>query len=227
LGLKKKNNKLMMTDLKSMAKAVIYNIQGKESGSIELNDEVFGVKSKMSVIHQVYLALMANAREPWAHTKNKGEIRGGGKKPWKQKGTGRARHGSIRSPIWRGGGVTFGPLNIRNYKQKVNKKTKRTAVRMCLSDKVVDGKFIVLETLPTDGKTKAIAQLRAILPGLKKTTLLVTPKNDETIQRATNNIPMLDLQTASDINVIDLLHHQYVITTKDGVKELEQRLNKD
>ena len=96
----------------------LYNQAGQKSGSMELSDLVFGVKSKMAVIHQVYVALLANLREPWAHTKDKGDVRGGGKKPWKQKGTGRARHGSIRSPIWRGGGVTFGPLKIRNYKQK-------------------------------------------------------------------------------------------------------------
>ncbi len=209
-----------------MAKVAIYNNQGKENGSTELSDDVFGIKSKMAVIHQVYLALMANAREPWAHSKDKSEIRGGGKKPWKQKGTGRARHGSIRSPIWRGGGVTFGPLNIRNYKQKVNKKTKKTAVKMCLSDKVLENKLIVLESLPTDGKTKAMAQLRAALPGLGKTTLLVAAKVDESLKRATNNIPKFDLQTASDVNVVDLLHHQYVITTTDGVKKLEKRLAK-
>ena len=110
-----------------MAKVAIYNDRGKENGSLELDDNIFGLKSKMAVIHQVYLALMANAREPWAHAIDKSEVSGGGKKPWKQKGTGRARHGSIRSPIWRGGGATFGPLNTRNYKQKINKKTKKTA----------------------------------------------------------------------------------------------------
>jgi len=209
-----------------MAKVAIYNDRGKENGSLELDDNIFGLKSKMAVIHQVYLALMANAREPWAHAIDKSEVSGGGKKPWKQKGTGRARHGSIRSPIWRGGGATFGPLNTRNYKQKINKKTKKTAVKMCLSDKVQTSKFIVLENLVVDGKTKAMATLRAALPGLGKTTLLLASKNDEALKRAVNNIPKLDIQTASDVNVIDLLHHQYIITTKDGVKELENRLVK-
>src|SRR3989338_5705358 len=137
-----------------MPKAVLYNVQGEKTGDMELNDAVFGVKPKKSVVHQVYTALLANAREPWAHTKDKGDVRGGGKKPWRQKGTGRARHGSIRSPIWRGGGITFGPLNVRNYTKKVNKKMSQVAVRMCLTDKVNDARFIVLEALTPSGKTK-------------------------------------------------------------------------
>ncbi len=209
-----------------MAKVALYNNQGKENGVVELNDSVFGVKLKMSVIHQVYTALMANIREPWAHTKNKGEVRGGGKKPWKQKGTGRARHGSIRSPIWRGGGVTFGPLKDRNYKQKINKKMNRQAVKMCLSDKVLENKFIVLEDLPADGKTKVMGKLRLALPGLGKTTLCLLAKKDEMAQRATRNIPKFDLQMASDVNVVDLLHHQYIFATKEAVKTLESRLIK-
>ena len=207
-----------------MAKVVLYNIKGKEEGSFDLNDAVFGVKSKMAVIHQVYTALMANAREPWAHTKNKGEVRGGGKKPWKQKGTGRARHGSIRSPIWKGGGVTFGPLKYRNYKQKINKKMNQQAVRMCLSDKILSNKFAVLEDLISEGKTKAMVELRNALPGAKKTVLWLVPKSDAMIKRATNNIPKLDLQLASNVNVVDLLHHQYVVATKAAAKILEKRL---
>lgn len=209
-----------------MAKVALYNIKGKEEGQIDLNDAVFGVKSKMAVIHQVYNAIMANAREPWAHTKNRGEVRGGGRKPWKQKGTGRARHGSIRSPIWKGGGVTFGPLKYRNYKQKVNQKMNKLAVRMCLSDKVLDKKFVVLEDLKSDGKTKLMAELRNAMPGAQKTMLWLLPKSDEMVKRATRNIPKLDLQLASDVNVVDLLHHQYVIATKDAALILEKRLAK-
>lgn len=209
-----------------MAKVALYNIKGKEEGAIDLNDAVFGVKSKMAVIHQVYTALMANAREPWAHTKNKGEVRGGGKKPWKQKGTGRARHGSIRSPIWKGGGVTFGPLKYRNYKQKINQKMNQQAVRMCLSDKVLAKKFVVLEDLTSEGKTKAMAELRKALPGSNKTALWLVPKSDLMIKRSTRNIPYMDLQLASDVNVVDLLHHQYVVVTKAAVEILVKRLAK-
>ena len=114
-----------------MLNAKVYNQTGKENGEVELTEAVFGVKPKVSVVHQVFVALRANAREPWADTKNKGEVRGGGRKPWKQKGTGRARHGSIRSPIWKGGGITFGPLSTRNYKQKINKRTV-----LCLTMKI-------------------------------------------------------------------------------------------
>lgn len=209
-----------------MAKVAVYNNLAKETGSMELNDTVFGIKSKMPVIHQVYVALTANLREPWAHTKNRGEVRGGGKKPWKQKGTGRARHGSIRSPIWRGGGITFGPLNVRNYKQKVNEKMNKQAVRMCLSDKIIENKFIVLEDLTSDGKTKVMAQLRDALPGSKKTALWLLPKKDDMVKRATRNLEKLDLKLASDVNVVDLLHHQYIIITKAGVNVLEKRLAK-
>jgi large subunit ribosomal protein L4 len=216
-----------VTDLKSMAKVALYNNQGKESGSLDLNDDVFGVKSKMAVIHQVYNALMSNLREPWAHSKNKGEVRGGGKKPWRQKGTGRARHGSIRSPIWRGGGVTFGPLNTRNYKQKINKKMNKQAVRMCLSDKILESKFFAIEDLINeDGKTKSMAKLRLALPGSGRTTLLLVSKQDEMLKRSTRNLPKFNLQLASDVNVVDLLHNQYVFATKSAIEALENRLKK-
>ncbi len=122
-------------------KVKVYNLEGKEVKQVELNDAVFNVPVKSSVVHEVFVAQRNNAREPWADTKKRGEVRGGGKKPWQQKGTGRARHGSIRSPIWKGGGVTFGPLSIRNYTTKINKKTRRLATRMCLSDKAQNTRF--------------------------------------------------------------------------------------
>ncbi|MFZ2189956.1 MAG: 50S ribosomal protein L4 [Candidatus Magasanikiibacteriota bacterium] len=209
-----------------MAKVKLYNQEGKEVSDLELNDKVFGVKAKSSVLYQVYNAIMANAREPWAHTKNKGEVRGGGRKPWKQKGTGRARHGSIRSPLWVGGGVTFGPLNVRNYKQKINKKMNQTAVRMCLSDKAKSGLLVVLEDLQSDGKTSGMSKLRKSLPGFGKTTLLLAHVNDEKVNLATRNIKRFDMQQAKDVNVVDLLHHQFVITTKKGIEQLEKRLAK-
>jgi len=205
----------------------LYNQAGQKSGSMELSDLVFGVKSKMAVIHQVYVALLANLREPWAHTKDKGDVRGGGKKPWKQKGTGRARHGSIRSPIWRGGGVTFGPLKIRNYKQKINKKMNQAAVRMCLSDKAIENKLLVLEAIPKDGKTGAVVKLRQVLPGDKKSTLWLTDVRDDMLKRALGNVQKSDMKLASEVNVVDLLHHQYVIANKEAIKVLENRLAKN
>lgn len=207
-----------------MAKVPLYNIDGTTAGELTLSDAVFAVAPKKSVVHQVYVALEANDREPWAHSKDKSEIRGGGKKPWKQKGTGRARHGSIRSPIWRGGGVTFGPLNTRNYTQKINKKMNQEAVRMCLSDKVNEARFIILDSFNPAGKTKEMAAIRKALPGNGKSTLLLAAGPDEKLNLATRNIPTVHLQRVQDVNVVDLLHHQYIITTKDGVEALEKRL---
>ncbi|MFH1946979.1 MAG: 50S ribosomal protein L4 [Candidatus Magasanikbacteria bacterium] len=207
-----------------MAKVKLYNQEGKEAGSIDLNDDVFGLKIKNSVVHQVYTAIMANARESWADTKNKGEVRGGGRKPWKQKGTGRARHGSIRSPLWVGGGVTFGPLSIRNYKQKINKKMNKLAVKMCLSDKVLNELLIVLEDINVDGKVKEMVKLRKELPGQGKTTLFLAPDNNEKVNLASRNVVRLDMQQAKDVNVVDLLHHKFIITTKKGLEVLEKRL---
>lgn len=208
-----------------MAKVSVYNKEGKEAGTIELSDAVFAVDPKRSLVHQVYVALTANARQPWAHSKDRSEVRGGGKKPWKQKGTGRARHGSTRSPIWVGGGITFGPRNDRNYKQKVNKKMSKQAVRMCLSDKVRDGKLLVVESLPEEGKTKQMAALRTVLPGNGKTTMILTEENKANIMRAVRNIPRLDLGRAIDLNVVDCLNHQYLVVTKEGVSILEKRLS--
>lgn len=202
----------------------MYNAKGKKDGDIELNDAVFGVTPKQSVVHQVFVALMANQRQPWAHTKDKSEVRGGGRKPWRQKGTGRARHGSIRSPLWAGGGVTFGPLKTRNYKQKINKKMNKVAVRMCLTDKVNDEKFVVVGELPADGKTATAATLRAALPGQGKTTLVLTAEKNDQVLRAAENLDNFDVQIAQDVNVRDLLNHQYVIASKGAVEVLEKRL---
>ncbi len=207
-----------------MAKVPLYNIDGTTAGELTLNDAVFAITPKKSLVHQVYTALESNEREPWSHSKDKSEIRGGGKKPWKQKGTGRARHGSIRSPIWKGGGVTFGPLNVRNYTKKVNKKMSQVAVRMCLTDKVNDARFIVLEALTPSGKTKEMVAIRKALPGTGKTTLLLAVSADEKLNLATRNITKVHLQRVQDVNVVDLLHHQYIITTKEGVQALEKRL---
>jgi len=209
-----------------MATVKIFNQEGKENGELNLNDAVFGVKVKESVVYQVFNALRANARESWADTKNKGEVRGGGKKPWKQKGTGRARHGSIRSPLWRGGGITFGPISARNYQQKINKEMNRVAVRMCLSDKLADGKLVVLESLASEaGKTKAIAILLKKLPCANRSTVLLTG-GDENLQKASRNIGKLALQRAQDLNVLDLLENQYLVASKKDLEMLEKRLAK-
>lgn len=163
------NIKNMSTD---SLKTQVYNQTGEKVKQLELNPAVFGIKAKEAVIHQVVVAQMANARKPIAHTKLKSEVQGGGKKPWRQKGTGRARHGSTRSPLWVGGGVTFGPRNTVNFKQKVNKKMKTKALFMCLTDKLASRQLILLDQLQlTQSKTKemitVIKNLKDILE-LKK-----------------------------------------------------------
>lgn len=205
-------------------KLPVYNNEGKKGSDIDVSDAVFGAQVNPAVVHQVYLALENNARQPWAHSKNRGEIRGGGKKPWKQKGTGRARHGSIRSPLWVGGGVTFGPLKTRNYNQKVNKKTSRLAVRMSLSGKAAAEQLMVISDANFEGKTSKISACRAAMPGAGKSTLILTAGNDDTLSRAVRNLPKVNVQRAEDVNVADLMHHQFVIVTDAGVKTLEQRL---
>ncbi len=209
-----------------MAKLPLYNQIGESVGTLEANDAVFGVKPKESVIHQVYVALGANLRMPWADTKDRGEVSGGGKKPWKQKGTGRARHGSIRSPIWKGGGVTFGPLSTRNYKQKINKKMNQTALRMSLSDRALSQQILGIETLPTDGKTKIMAALRSKLPGAGKSTVVIVSGDNKEIIRSIQNLPRVELKRAADLNVLDVMDHQYLIATKEAITELEKRLAK-
>ncbi len=209
-----------------MAKVPVYNETGKEQGELELDDSVFGVKAKLSLIHQVFEAILSNARQPWAHTKDKSEVRGGGRKPWKQKGTGRARHGSIRSPIWKGGGVTFGPLNRRNYKKKINRKMSQKAIKAVLSDKVNNGSLLVVEHFPKDGKTKSVDTLRNNLPGFGKTTIFVMGESNLNFLNASRNVQKLDVQRAIDLNVADLLTHQYLVMDKSAVEVILERLTK-
>jgi len=207
-------------------KMPLYNLEGEKTKDLEVSDSVFDVKPKQEVVHQVFVALCANARQPWAHSKDRGDVRGGGKKPWRQKGTGRARHGSSRSPIWSGGGVTFGPLKNRNYKQKINKKMNTQAVRMCLSDKVADQRIVAIEKFEFAGKTKTFARLYAKLPCANKSTIILSERADETLDRVTRNVPKIDIVRAQDISVVDLLNHQYIVATPESIKSLEKRLTK-
>jgi len=143
-----------------MKKAAVYNVKAEKVKDIELNPAIFNVEAKESVVHQVAVAQMANSRVAIAHTKTRGEVRGGGAKPWRQKGTGRARAGSNRSPIWVGGGITFGPRKDRNFSQKVNKKMKTRALFMCLSDKVSNNLLVLLDKLSLEnGKTKEVVEV--------------------------------------------------------------------
>ncbi len=207
-------------------KLKVYNLQGKETKDLELSDEVFGVKINPSVVHEVFVAQMNNTRESWADTKNRGEVAGGGKKPWQQKGTGRARHGSIRSPIWKGGGVAFGPLSERNYKTKINKKTRRVATRMCLTDKAANGALVVVENFSfAEPKTKLFAEFLKAMPLKQKTFLILTSGKDANVMRMTQNLKTVETLRAEDVNVMEMMNKQGIITTIDGIKKLEEVLS--
>lgn len=208
-----------------MTQVNVYNAKGEQNKTIDLNDSVFALPLNTSLVHQVYLAIRANIRLPWADTKDKGEVRGGGKKPWKQKGTGRARHGSIRSPIWKGGGVTFGPLTDRNYKQKINKKMSRRAVAMSLSEKLRSAELIILDELQSTGKTKEMAALRKALPGMGKTTLFLVNDMNPEVTKAIKNLPLSEIKKAVDVNVMDLMHNKFIIATEQSMRVLEKRLS--
>jgi len=208
-------------------KVKVYNLEGKETGEMNLLDSVFGVKIKPEVVHEVFVALQNNQREPWADTKSKGEVRGGGKKPWQQKGTGRARHGSIRSPIWKGGGVTFGPLSIRNYKTKINKKTKQLALKMCLSDRASSNALWVFEDFNfSEPKTKLFVKFLTALPAKAKSFLLLTPGKNDNVIRMTRNLKSVKTARVEDINVMDVLSKSVVLTNKAGAEKLEAALSK-
>ncbi|TSC95663.1 MAG: LSU ribosomal protein L4P [Parcubacteria group bacterium Athens1014_10] len=204
-------------------KAKIYNQEGKETGEQELNPDIFGLKVKSELIHQAMVAQLANLRQPWAHVKTKGEVSGGGKKPWKQKGTGRARAGSIRSPLWRGGGAIFGPRKEKNYKQKVNKKVRKQALLMCLSDKVNTHKLILVDKLELpEIKTKKMAEILEKLPSKKNKTLIILNKDNKNVIQSSKNIPFVKSVFANNLNIMDLLNYKYVLLPLKGLELLEK-----
>ena len=201
-----------------------YNQNGEEIGKIELSDGIFGVPINPSLLHQAVVAQMGNMRQVIAHTKDRSEVRGGGKKPWRQKGTGRARHGSRRSPLWVGGGVTFGPTNYRNFKKKINAKMKRKATLMALSGKAKDKELIVLDKIElASPKTKEMAAVvDRVVPNVKS-ALLVLPVKNETIERAGRNIADFKIRSISNINVVDLLNYKYLVLTQGTVEALNKK----
>lgn len=215
-------------------KIPVYNIAGEKIKEAELDPRIFGVKPKTAVLHQVVVAQQNNGRQVLAHTKGKGEVRGGGKKPWRQKGTGRARHGSIRSPLWRGGGITFGPTSERNFSQKVNKKQKQLALAMCLSDKAAGGFLAVFDKLElASGKTKdlnnLVKNLKSKIQGLNqmKKTLIVLDKNDEKIINASLNLKNISVVLADSLNCVALLKHDGLMASEAAVKVIEKHYQKN
>ncbi len=205
-----------------MSKIKVYNQDGKVVSEREMAPKLFDVKINEGLVHLAAEAQMANSRVAAGHSKTRGEVRGGGKKPWKQKGTGRARHGSIRSPIWRGGGVTFGPQSERNFAKKLNRKSKKTALAMALTDKVKHEALLGLESLSVDaGKTKTMAGMLAKLPVGRK-TLLILPKSDPMAVRASRNLKNLWTVTASAVNLVDVLKADTVVASVAALDLLEK-----
>jgi len=187
-------------------KAPLYNKKGKEIGKIELPEEFFNVEMNKELVRQVFICQAANKRQGSAHSKDRGEVRGGGKKPWRQKGTGRARHGSIRSPIWKGGGVAFGPINEKNYKKRIPREMKRRALSMVLSEKLRDKEIVFVDNLDIEKpKTKFIKEMIDNLPiDIKNKTMILSYGNRNMIL-ASGNILKVSTMPVRNINVLDLL----------------------
>lgn len=204
-----------------MPKVPVYNINAEQVGEIELNDSIFGVAINQHVMHEAVVNFLANRRQGTHSTKRRGEVRGGGKKPWRQKGTGRARQGSIRSPQWKGGGVVFGP-KPRDYSYTLPKKVKRLALKSALSSKVNENDIIVLDELKiSEPKTKEVVKL---LDNFKidKKALIVVPENDNNVILSSRNIPGVDTKIFNEINTYELLNHPKFIVTKDAVAKIEE-----
>ena len=204
-----------------MVSAKLYNQKGEETGEVKLNPKIFNIEVKENLVHQVVVSLMGNRRQVIADTQGKGEVRGGGRKPWKQKGTGRARVGSSRSPLWKGGGVIFGPKSDRNFETKINKKMRKKALFMTLSDKANAEAIKVLESFePKQAKTKLAVELLKKL-GLKK--VLVVVGNDSAILvRSVRNIPKVTAISADSLNVLDTIKADSILFTKDSLGIVEK-----
>lgn len=208
-------------------KTDIYNQKGEKIEKIELPKEIFDVKMNVDLLHQVVVSQTANQRQVIAHTKDRSEVRGGGKKPWRQKGTGRARHGSRRSPIWKGGGVTFGPTKERNFKKDIPKKMQRKALMMVLSSKLKDNFLFVLDKIVLERpKTKLMA---GIINNFFKNEsgLIALPTYQKDIVKAANNIPKIKTIEARNLNSLELLSHKYLIIPKEAVEVIEKTFIKN
>ena len=203
-----------------MANVSVYNMEGKEVGTIELSDAVFGVQVNEHLVHMAVVQQLANNRQGTQKAKTRSEVSGGGRKPWRQKGTGHARQGSTRAPQWTGGGVVFAPVP-RDYSFKLNKKEKRAALKSVLTSRVQDNKLIVVDELKFDEiKTK---KFQAVLDNLKVSkALVVLAENDEKVVMSARNIPAVKTALTSTINVYDILKGDTVILTKDAVAKIEE-----
>ena len=227
----------------------VYDVEGKEVSTTKLAQEIFNVKMNPNLVYQVATSQMANRRKVIAHTKDRSEVRGGGKKPWRQKGTGRARHGSIRSPLWKGGGVTFGPTKARVFKKEIPKKMRRLAFFMVISSKAQNSFLILLDKLKIEKSTQGpreptgqapVAELRSLrgrqntkltksmaeilkkLPCRNESCLIALPEMDKNLILATRNLPDVQTVQAKDLNCLDLLSFKYLLMPKETIKVIRE-----
>ncbi len=204
-----------------MASVTVYDMKGKKVGSIELDDAVFGVEINEHLVHMAVVQQQANNRQGTQKAKTRSEVSGGGRKPWRQKGTGHARQGSIRAPQWTGGGVVFAPVP-RDYSFKMNKKEKRAALKSALSDKVASEKLIVLDKFELDEfKTKKVAEVLANLK-VEGKALIVLPDVDEKVVKSAGNIPSVQTAQVGTLNVYDVVNNGTVVVTKDAVEKIQE-----
>ena len=204
-------------------KVDVYNQKGEKTAKMELNPAIFGVTKYDHLINQAAIFQMANERRATAKTKTKGEVRGGGRKPWRQKGTGRARAGSSRSPIWKGGGVTFGPTGNENYKKKMPKKMRQFALFATLSNKVRANEVIVLDKIEFKNiKTKQVNEMLNLLPAKEGTFLYVYSIAKPKILLSMKNLPYLTALSVSALNIVDILKYKFLLIEKETIKKIEE-----
>lgn len=207
-----------------MPQVTVKNISGSDVKELTLPEFVFGLTANDTLLHQVYVALMGNRRIAIAHTKDRGERAGSGIKPWRQKGTGRARAGATRSPLWRKGGITFGPTKERNFSKNTTSKMRQKAVMIALSEKIRAGKFVVLDALSYEvKKTKQFAETLKALGVNGKSLTVALSGNELSFSLMSRNIPKTEHTLAENLNVVQLLDHEYIILTEAGVQVLEKR----
>lgn len=205
-------------------KADVYNWKGEKAGNVEVSDAIFAREWSADLVHQAVLAFQANQRRPWAHAKGRGEVRGGGIKPWKQKGTGRSRHGSIRSPIWKGGGASHGPVKDRDFSQKLNKKMHRAAIYALLSKKLAEGELRFVDSMSFEkGKTKEIATALKTMFAVKRlpSILLIGASKNTMLNRSARNIPKTKIANGASLNVYDLAISKQILIDKASVAEIK------
>lgn len=207
-----------------MMSAKVYNLNGEVVKTINLTEAVWDKACSPALLHQVVVAQLANRRGDFKHGKTRGLVRGGGRKPWRQKGTGRARAGSIRSPLWRGGGMIFGAAQLHNYKQRLPLAMRRRALLGSLHTKAKAEEVIVVEKWPNDVKTKVMSQLLKKLPISNRSALLVLPKSNSNFYQATRNLLKVSSSTAASLNTYDILQKRYLIFSEDALSALNDRL---